>query len=78
MPNTNIKEKSLKKIAKTIRSWFKLEIGFAQAHKEIGDVLESTISQTRQEVIEEIKKALPSHPDGMISRNEVKKILDRI
>ncbi len=56
-----VKEKSLKKIAKTIRSWFKLEIGFAQAHKEIGDVLESTISQTRQEVIEEI------YTSGMIA-----------
>lgn len=51
-----IKEEALKKIAKTIRYWFKLEIGFAQAHKEIGEVLESTISQTKQELIEKVRK----------------------
>ena len=36
------------------------------------------LSQTKQELIEEIKKALPTHKDGMISRNEVKKILGNL
>lgn len=63
-----IKEEALKKVAKTMKSWLKLEIGFAQAHKEVGDAIESTISQTKQELIGEIKKQAEyiklKHPHG--------------
>lgn len=41
-------------------------------------VMEEKIRKARQAVITEIKKKLPTHQGGVLSRNEVKKMLDTL
>ena len=41
-------------------------------------VLEEKIKNAREEIVEEIKKKLPTHKGNVLTRNEVKKILDSI
>lgn len=69
MQTKDLKEQSLKEIASVIRHWFKLEIGFKEAHKQIGDILDnaiqSAIKEREKELIEKIKDVLTSDGGGV-------------
>jgi len=54
----------------------KMKPKFSQ--NQLDHIISQTKQDTREEVIEEIKKKLPTHKGKTVSRTEIKKILDKL
>lgn len=66
-------EKKVDKIVKMIdNEWEYATTGFKKLY------IRNLLQDTREEVIEELKKKLPSHKGKMLSRTEVKNMLDKL
>lgn len=65
-----------------LSQWIQMEIwkyvDEVNSYRDASESADRIIKRCNKELITKIKKSLPTHSDGMITRNEVKKILDRL